>query len=385
MMKKILKILGVIILLLAITLFAVIIYLGHHPEIALRIVSQPIKEDQVAEVSYTYNYDKESETDAIPDFAFRPSGSGNYTFSAIDLESSTEVYMTMSVTDKSLNDHFIADNLGRRNGSLKNEIYGTATLQEDQETYILFTVEPVNGDLSQFSGSFKLIVTKDKDDAGPPQLTMDGPVNVTVSGGGQGCALFVPPETGYYRFENSLVSRDSSIGYSSLSSITTTGRSKVSVTSDISMLQKDKEYYVWVVANESNRRRSRVQLSCSLLKTEKATGICYLDLSGESVIEYVADKACNLAVYTVSGGDPRAVIYDKEGYPLRTDDTSDTSLSDNPHDIATVLKVEKGTLLHICVYGDVTDCRVFITEYTGDGTTFTKDDLTPLPESAPAH
>ena len=102
------------------------------------------------------------------------------------------------------------------------------------------------------------------------------------------------------------------------------------------------------------------------------------------MIEYVADKACNLAVYTVSGGDPRAVIYDKEGYPLRTDDTSDTSLSDNPHDIATVLKVEKGTLLHICVYGDVTDCRVFITEYTGDGTTFTKDDLTPLPESAPA-
>ena len=53
MMKKILKILGVIILLLAITLFAVIIYLGRHPEIALRIVSQPIKEEQVNEVDGT--------------------------------------------------------------------------------------------------------------------------------------------------------------------------------------------------------------------------------------------------------------------------------------------------------------------------------------------
>ncbi|MBQ6150551.1 MAG: hypothetical protein IJJ03_02740 [Mogibacterium sp.] len=74
------------------------------------------------------------------------------------------------------------------------------------------------------------------------------------------------------------------------------------------------------------------------------------------------------------------MIYEKAGFPLRTDDKSEASLSDNPDDVATVLKVKEGNGLHICIFGDVSDCRVFITEYKGDGTTLTMDDLVPVPE-----
>jgi hypothetical protein len=102
------------------------------------------------------------------------------------------------------------------------------------------------------------------------------------------------------------------------------------------------------------------------------------------VIEYVAKKDCIVAVYTISEGDPKLLIYEKAGLPLRTDDKSEASLSDNPDDIAAVLRVKEGTGLHICIYGDVKDCRVFITEYTGDGTTLTMEDLVPIPENEKA-
>ena len=49
-----------------------------------------------------------------------------------------------------------------------------------------------------------------------------------------------------------------------------------------------------------------------------------------------------------------------------------------------MLTVKEGTGLHICVFDDVTDCRVFITEYTGDGTSLTIDDLVPVPEDEKA-
>ena len=98
------------------------------------------------------------------------------------------------------------------------------------------------------------------------------------------------------------------------------------------------------------------------------------------MIEYVAEKDCNLVVYSVSAGDPKLIIYEQAGFPLRSDDTSEASLSDNPNDVATVLTVKKGAGLRICVFDNVTDCRVFITEYTGDGTSLTIDDLVPIRE-----
>ena len=384
MIKKIMIIAGVIILLVSLAAGLMLMTLVHNPGMYIKMMSEKIVEDQVVEASYTYDFDNTSETKAVPSFYFIPSESGNYTFSAVDIESSAEVNVTMSAMDKELNDYFVADNRDHDTEGLKDTISDTTALQESQMCLLLFNVEPVDGDLTRFSGSFKVTVTKEADDEGPPQLTLDGPVTIKVDAEGQACASFIPPETGYYRFEHSIVSHDSSKGYSSLSSITSADKLKVGLTNGISMLMKGKEYYVWAIANETSSKESEIELSCVPMNTEKAKGICSVELSGESVIEYVADKDCNLAVYSVSAGDPKLIIYEQAGFPLRSDDTSEASLSDNPNDVATVLTVKKGAGLRICVFDNVTDCRVFITEYTGDGTSLTIDDLVPVPEDEKA-
>ena len=378
MIKKILKIAGVFLLLIIMAAVIMIVTLIHNPGFYIRLMSDKLTEDKAVEISYNYDLENSSRSKPIPAFYFRPSESGKYTFSAVDIESNSNVYITMSVMDRYLDDYIIADNRKYNREGKNDTISGSTTLQASQPCYVLLTADPREEDLAQYSGSFKLIVTRESGEEGPPQLTMDGPVTINVESEGQASALFVPPETGYYRFEHSIVSRDSSKGYSSISSITSSDKIKVGVTSDICMLQKGKEYYIWLTANETYSRRSTIELSCMPMVTEKANGICSLDISGDSVIEYFSGKNCNLAVYTVSKGDPRLVIYEQAGFPLRTDDKSEASLSDNPDDVATVLKVKEGTGLHICIFGDVADCRVYLTEYTGEGTSLTIDDLAPV-------
>ena len=380
MIKKILKIIGVILLVVILVAIVMIVTLYRNPGLYLKLVSEKIIEDQAVDASYNYDFDDTSKIKTVPYFFFTPSESGNYTFSVENIESSNEVYMTMSVMNKFLDDYFVADNRDHDTDGLKNTISDTTALQASQTCFVLFTVDPVDEDLAQFSGSFRFTVTRDPVDEGPPQLTTEEPVTLETGAEGQACAAFIPPETGYYRFEHSIVSHDSSRGYSSISSVTSSNKIKVGLTSDICKLYKDKEYYVWVSANETDSKGSEIELACSPMKTEKAGGICSLDIAGDSVIEYVADKDCDLAVYTVSAGDPKLVIYEKAGFPLRTDDRSEASLSNNPEDSATVLRVKKGAGLHICVFDDIADCRVFITEYTGDGTSLTMDDLVPVPE-----
>ena len=384
MIKKILKIAGVILLLVVLAAIPIIVTLIRNPGVFIKLMSEKIVEDQVVEASYNYDFDDTSKIKTVPSFYFTPSESGNYTFSAVDIESSSEVYVTMSVMDNNLNDYFVADNRGHDTEGLKDTISDTTALQKSQLCLVLFNVEPADDDLARYSGSFKVTVTRETGDEGPPQLTLDGPVTIKVDADGQACASFIPPETGYYRFEHSIISKDSSKGYSSLSSITSSDKLNVGLTNGICMLMKDKEYYVWAIANETSSKESEIELSCVPLNTVKAKGICSVELAGESVIEYVAKKDCNLAVYSVSAGDPKLVIYEQAGFPLRSDDTSEASLSDNPNDVATVLTVKEGTGLHICVFDDVTDCRVFITEYTGDGTSLTMDDLVPVSEDEKA-
>ena len=379
-MKKILKILGVIFLLLILGAALIAVTLVRDPGLYLRVISERLREGKVYEASYIYNSEDSSKNKSIPFFYFIPPESGYYNFVATDLKTSNEVFMTMSVADKYLVDYFLTDNHDLDTGKLTDTFTGSAMLQESKVCYVFFTVEPTEEDPDDFSGSFKVSVTKGSGDDGPPVLTEDEPVTLKVDAEGQACAVFTPPETGYYKFEHSIVSSDVSKGYSSLSSITAKNNVAIGLTNGISMLQKGKEYYVWATVNETGRQSSEIELSCRPLKTEKADGICYVDLTGESVIEYVAGKDCNLAIYTVSSGDPKLMIYEKAGFPLRSDDRSEQPLSDNPEDVATVLRVKHGTGLHICIFDDVKDCRVYITEYKGDGTSLTKDDILPVPE-----
>jgi hypothetical protein len=353
--------------------------LARKPELFMRFLTDKINEDEAAEVSFVYDYEDSSKSKVIRDFNFTPSESGKYKFTVTDLESDGEMLLSMNVTDMFFEAYFTADNSDQESDE-KGEISGSTSLQANQTCYVIFTVQAKDDDAAELSGSFKLTVSKDTGEEGPPQLTVGEPVTIEVKSDGQACAVFVPPETGYYRFENSIVSSDSSAGYSTLSSVTSSNKLKIGITNEICMLEQGKEYFIWIATNETGSRKSEVELSCIPLKTEKASGICNMDISEGSVIEYIADKDCNLAVYTISEGDPSILIYETAGFPLRTDDRSEASLSDNPNDVATVLSVKKNAGLHICLYGDLTGCRVCITEYNGDGTTLTMDDLTPIPE-----
>ena len=379
-MKKIYKIIGVILLIILTVAILTAVTLIRDPGLYLRVIAERLREGKVYEVSYSYNSDDTSKEKSIPFFYFTPPESGYYNFVATDLKSSNEVYMTMSVADKYLVDYFLTDNHDPDTGELTDTFTGSTMLQASKVCYVFFTVDPLDEDPGRFSGSFKVSVTKGSDEDGPPVLTEDEPVTLKVDAEGQACAVFTPSETGYYRFEHSIVSSDVSKGYSSLSSITSKNNVRIGLTNGISMLQKGKEYYVWATVNETGRSSSEIELSCRPMKTEKADGICYVDTAGESVIEYVAEKGCDLAVYTVSSGDPELLIYEKAGFPLRSDDRSEQPLSDNPEDVATVLRVKQGTGLHICIFGDVKDCRVYLTEYKGDGTSLTMDDIVPVPD-----
>lgn len=379
--KKILKILGVIILIAVIAAAVLFILMIRNPGMFLKFGAKELSTEQATEISFVYNYDDPSKTQTIPFYCFTPSESGNYIFTITNIESNTEALVSMSAVDRNLDEYFTADNRARASGGPKNEISESIPLQESRDCFVLIFAQPLkDDDIEELSGSFVLTIEKDTSEEGPQSLSVGESVTLKVKAEGQSCASFIPPETGYYKFENSIVSKDSSTGFSTLSAVSSSDELGVGITNEICMLQEGKEYYVWVAVNETNRKVSKVKLSCSHLKTEQATGICYLDINEATVIEYTADSDFNLAVYTVSKGDPGILIYERPGFPLRTDDRSEASLSDNPEDVAAVLSVEKGTKLRICVYGDISDCRVFMTGYTGDGTTLSMDDLVPVPE-----
>ena len=382
--KWILIIAGVIVLLAALTAVIMLISFNRDPDAYLKRMAKEIKEDQTAEISFIYDYENESNSKKIPHFYFTPSEDGNYRFTVSDSETNTDIQLSMDVMDKYFDDFFMADNIDHDTGKPTDTFSEATALQKSHPCYVVFSVLPLedNGEVEQISGSFRLTITKDTGEEGPPQLTADGQVTLEIKADGQECAVFEPPETGYYRFENSIVSKDGSSGFSTLASVTSADDEKVKITEDICMLQQGKEYYVWVTTNETDSKKSKVELSCIPLKTEEATGVCAVDINEASMIEYVADRDLDLAVYTVSKGDPGIIIYEEEEFPLRTDDGSEASLSDNPNDVAAVLRVKRGTNLHICIYGDVSNCRVYMTEYTGDGTTLTIDDVLPLPEEA---
>ena len=91
MIKKILKVAGVILLLIILVAIPLIVTLYRDPGFYLRLVSEKISEDQATEVSYNYDFDDTSKIKRVPYLYFVPSESGNYTFNAADLESSSEV------------------------------------------------------------------------------------------------------------------------------------------------------------------------------------------------------------------------------------------------------------------------------------------------------
>jgi hypothetical protein len=119
------------------------------------------------------------------------------------------------------------------------------------------------------------------------------------------------------------------------------------------------------------------------MNTEAATEKGEVHIIGDTVIEFKPLESGNYAVYSVTEGDPKAIIYEKAGFPLRTDDDTEASLSDNPDDFAVVFTAEAGNVYRICVHGNFGEGSIIIAGYTGDGSSLTPDDIAPIedPES----
>lgn len=383
MKKKVIKVIAVLAALIIIAIAAMLILFAKKPNLLFGLFAEEITEGQVKEITFEYEYDEDSEDDkafydGFPIFKFKAPESASYTVSVSDVKSDADVFVNLSIMDENLEDFAAADNFDRKMDGLTDSAALSASLQESQQSYILVEAGPGNESVKKYSGSLKLTVTKDPEEEKPPEIKIGESVTLKVEADSQSCAVFTPEETGYYRFGTSIKNSRAAGGYSAVSSVTSQDNLGIELTDGICKLEQGKEYYVWVSVYETSNRRSRVRVTCTGMKTESAAEKGEIHITGDTVIEYMPAVSGNIAVYSVTDGDPRTVIYEKAGFPLRTDDDTEASLSENPNDFAVVFTAEAGGAYRICVFGDFAEGSVIITDYTGDGSSLTPDDIAPL-------
>lgn len=386
MKKKIRIIIAVIAVIIVAACTAAYILLQRNPNLILSLMAKELTEDEVREVSFEYEAGDPDDPSpyvavkGIPMFKFTPAESTGYTVSITDIKCDTDVRVSLSIMDDKLEDYAAAVNYDREEDALTDSFTAEASLQASQQCFILAEAAPENESTERFSGSFKISISKSPEEEKPPEVHPGEKVTLWVGQRVQSCAVFTPSETGYYRFGTSIDPERRSSGYSLISSVKGGNRQSVGITDGICMLEEGKEYYVWVSVYETNRKKTGVILSCDAMESMQADGKGAIKISGDTVIEYRPAESGNIAVYSESDGDPRALIYEKEGFPLRTDNDTEASMSENTEDFALAFSAGTGETYRICVYGDFTDCTVIITGYTGDGSTLTRDDVEPLPE-----
>lgn len=372
--KKRLLIIAAVILVIAVIATVVSLWFIRNPNYKLRKGSNALKENEAVQIEYAYDgqFTKKPGT-----YSFEAAKSAEYVFTISDINVTEDAVITMHIMDDSLSDIIAEiDNTKERDDDGNPfDITGAAMLQQSGHYYVAFDIFPDDQEKEQFSGSFKLTVTEATGDKAIKEIKSGGRVSLKVKPEEQRCVLFKPETTGYYRFESSIISDNASVGFASITSITSSDEEKIDVTEGLCYLEQDKEYYIWTAVNEITARRSKISITCTELETAEFTGYGELELNSGTVIEYTAESSEDMAVYSVSGGDPAVLIYEMPGFPLRTDDSSGSSLSANDHDFAVVFSTASSQKYIICVYGDVNDCTVKMAKYIGDGSTLETEDV----------
>lgn len=391
MKKKVINALLATALLLAMIGAVVLVVLSRQHNLLMKLTAQQITEDQTVEGAFYIDVvvpddgrENGFSKDRIPVYKFTPSESDMYSISITDIQSDDPVNIWMSAMNSDFEDYASADNHEKKTKAITDNCTAEASLQAGQECYIMIDAIPEEISGRRCSGSFKLTVTKAPEEKKLPEAAVGESVTVKVGREVQSAAVFNPPVTGYYRFNTSIDPKLKSTGYSMISSVTTQGKQTIGVTDGICFLEEGKEYFVWVSVYETNRKTTDVFLSCSSLDRVTAGGKGKVHITGDTVIEYRPEKKGNIAVYSMSEGDPKAIIYETESFPLRTEDDTEISLSHNPDDFAVAFTAGPDNLYRICVYGDPGECDIVITDYIGDGSTLTQADVAPLPEEVTA-
>lgn len=370
-MKKKYLIIAVLIAALAGAGIFTCVRLVNNTEFMVKRNASEIRKDEPQDLSFSYG--KRDDVKRLQAFWFVPEESGEYRFSVTDIANDATASMGLYVANEDFTDYLVLDNYSaEETGGVPEDLEGDTFLEKGQKCYIM-TVVIGGEDTGAFDGSVKVNVSLRPEE--PEELKVNGRVTLSIKADGQSCALFHPEESAYYRFDTTITSADASMGFSSVTSVSSDDETTMPVTEGIAWLEAGRDYHVWAEVSETGGGTSEVALSCRKMETIQASGSCEPEIKEDTVIEYTAEEDGYLAVYSVSGGDPAGLIYEKPGFAIRTDDNNAQKLfSDNGKDFAMVFKAEKGGSYHIGVYGKMRNCKVMIRPYTPEEEKTEEDD-----------
>lgn len=369
--RKIIKIVLAVIavlIIMAVALVACVVHIAD-PNKMLKNYATEVTAGEEYPAKFKSVMEMEDTVICMTSFKFTPEESAEYTFTASGEAVSNKVGMNMFVMDESLSELFEAANYGDDDEAPETDtMEGTTFLTKGQLYYV--TIDVFSDDaagMDAFKESFRFSVSK-AGDGEPEELNVGESIRLKLNKDQQACAMFKPEETAFYNFDTSIVSKDASAGFSSIYDITAEDQTSMIVTDGVCFMEAGKTYYVWVGVDETTRKSSEVELSCKKMESEIASGLCSIDINGETVIEYTAEDNMPLMISSSSDGDPDVTMYDSDGFMLRKDDDSGGVVSGNPQDFALGFNAEKGKVYRICVNGEFAQCSVIIQEYKGDGT-----------------
>lgn len=361
MKKKAAVILAIILILAAAALAVLFLKVRSDPNYIVKKKAVEIRENEPREISFRYR--GKDGVKRLPALFFVPGESGEYSFAVTDIQSDSSANLSLYVADEVFADYLVLNDTqaeAAEDGPAGME--GQSFLQKGQKYYIM-TVVTGDSETGEFDGSLKVSVSKMPDVEEPAELKANDSVTLKMKDEEQSCALFRPEESSYYIFDTQIVSADASLGFSSVSSVSSDDDHRITLTNGIAWLEGGKDYYVWAEVHETGKGKSEVSLSCRRMQTAEASGFCEMVIEDAAVIEYTADSDGYIAVYSLSDGDPGAAIYEVPGFTIRSDDNSGDVFSGNGKDFAMVFRPEKGKMYRIGVYGKIKNCKVVIEPY----------------------
>ncbi len=324
-----------------------------------------ISEGKTRKASYDYGKLVVIADRKIPVYEFVPGEAAEYEFEVTDFRSETGDMLVMNVVDRSFSEYLAAVGADEE-GQVLDAFSDKAFLQKGRRYYIF--LDAVSESSSRLhEGSFRITVKKSEEDIRPAEITEDQTVRLEVKQGEQGSLLFKPAESGYYRFDSDIVSKNAASGFSQISGITAADSDEILITDNgICRLDGGTEYTVLVSVEDIEGRSAKVDVRCSSIASGEFDENGTIVIDTATVIEYTADENGGVIIYSESEGDPEITIYDSKGFPLRSDDDSGEEFGGASEDFAVVFKAKSGSKYYLFVSGKFSECKVSISGYNAD-------------------
>ena len=350
----------------------------HDPNFVIRHFAVKLAQDKTIEISYSSDKKYQGGRMYVRAMYFVPEESGEYTFTLSDIRSDQGVYLKLIVMDKELSDYVSIDNQPDKAGSGSEEegntLSGTALLNSGSTYYVCVDVEDTleSGD---FAGSFAVTVSAAVQDDGPPEVAAGDKVRISVSPESQSCALFKPDVSSFYRFDTMTVGAMKDSVSSEVEAVKDSKGADIDLYGGICCLEAGEEYSVWIECDNAENKSAEVDVSCTALELIDADKYGTIGISSETLIRYMASAADPVAVWSVSDGDPRAEVYDRNGIPVSMDNDSGEAFSGNVHDFALVFYPDKGGSYYIYIGGEFDEGELSMAPYIGDGSSLGYDSV----------